>query len=390
MFSMGENKVTEDLLLDIADELEERPANENPFVYTRLHDARQRQRDFERMGRAQTKVNIPPPRRPSKPTFRRPVPTRTGRNAVSRTKHEPEFETEVGKLLAANGLREFARAFYDNRVESLEQASRLTSVEFKLLGVKKLNDLKAMNGLFSPQNKTTPLGKLLSQSRYAQYCQLFYENEVYSLTPLSHEDLEFMGVTNPEHREGIYQLLRKHGRGAIAQALPSFKAPASTMKYDCFLTHNWGEDELGRMNHDTVSLVNSALKKKGLNTWFDEERMEGFVVDQMTTGIDKSHVIVAFITKTYMNKVGSSRHNDNCKLEFNYALNRKSGAMTAVPMESRTLDPTKWTGPVGAVLGGKLYEANFAFDVAKDIAAFDDQVEKLYRQILRLKDLEQA
>lgn len=74
--------------------------------------------------------------------------------------------------------------------------------------------------------------------------------------------------------------------------------------YDCFLTHNWQEDELGRTNHETISKINAALKRKGLNTWFDEEGMEGFIVDQMTAGIDQSHVIVAFLTQTYMQNVG--------------------------------------------------------------------------------------
>ena len=68
-------------------------------------------------------------------------------------------------------------------------------------------------------------------------------------------------------------------------------------------------------------LLEEAFKKVGL---FDEERMEGFILDQMTKGVDQSHVIVAFLTQSYMQKVGSNRHNDNCKLEFNYAVNHCS------------------------------------------------------------------
>ena len=39
---------------------------------------------------------------------------------------------------------------------------------------------------------------------------------------------------------------------------------------------DWGNaDELGRNNHDTVTAVNEALKKRGLVTWFDSDRLVG-------------------------------------------------------------------------------------------------------------------
>ncbi len=40
---------------------------------------------------------------------------------------------------------------------------------------------------------------------------------------------------------------------------------------DCFLSHNWGEDEQGRDNHARVKKVNDWLKDKFIETWFDEE-----------------------------------------------------------------------------------------------------------------------
>jgi hypothetical protein len=44
--------------------------------------------------------------------------------------------------------------------------------------------------------------------------------------------------------------------------------------------------------------VNAALTAAGLQTWFDETEMRGDIVDKMTSGIEDSHVIVAFITRT--------------------------------------------------------------------------------------------
>ena len=48
----------------------------------------------------------------------------------------------------------------------------------------------------------------------------------------------------------------------------------SLLKYHAFLTHNWGNDEEGRRNHDRVALVHAELKLLGLSCWFDEERMQ--------------------------------------------------------------------------------------------------------------------
>ena len=38
-------------------------------------------------------------------------------------------------------------------------------------------------------------------------------------------------------------------------------------KTDCFLSHNWGDNNL---NHKKIATINSALQKRGLVTWFDE------------------------------------------------------------------------------------------------------------------------
>ena len=47
---------------------------------------------------------------------------------------------------------------------------------------------------------------------------------------------------------------------------------ALSLRTDCFLTHDWGH-ELGADNHARVSLINDALKARGLKTWFDEEQV---------------------------------------------------------------------------------------------------------------------
>ena len=89
----------------------------------------------------------------------------------------------------------------------------------------------------------------------------------------------------------------------------------SGMAFSAFLTHDWGTDEKGRDNHARVAAVHTALTAAGLRCWFDEEQMQGDINSKMTSGIDNSAVVVAFITSRYTTKVsglGPNGADDNC------------------------------------------------------------------------------
>lgn len=91
-------------------------------------------------------------------------------------------------------------------------------------------------------------------------------------------------------------------------------------RFQCFLAHDWGYDEEGRPNHERVSRVKSGLDKAGIRAWFDEEQLRGDINGQMADGIDKSQLIVVFITTRYLEKVsgkGPNGMNDNCKVSLN-------------------------------------------------------------------------
>ena len=148
-------------------------------------------------------------------------------------------------------------------------------------------------------------------------------------------------------------------------------------KFDVFLTHNWSNDDQGRNNHERVSRINAGLKERHLVTWFDEEKMIGRITDQMCGGIDESHAVVVFITRAYIEKVGSSNDQDNCKLEFGYAQRKKgSSLMIPVVMEDSVKSSVSWGGPVGMLLGGSLYE-----DMSSD-DNFDKNIDDLVNAIV--------
>ena len=123
-------------------------------------------------------------------------------------------------------------------------------------------------------------------------------------------------------------------------AVVALSAQQLEQRFDVFLTHDWGTDGEGRRTHERVAAVHRALKvrpshtqrqlarprgtatpgpasrrrpdtrvapastsqARGLRSCFDEDRMQGNVVDKMCAGIDDSDVIVVFVTHSYIDK----------------------------------------------------------------------------------------
>jgi hypothetical protein len=85
---------------------------------------------------------------------------------------------------------------------------------------------------------------------------------------------------------------------------------------------------------------------------------------------------LVFITEEYIAKVNGDNAADNCKLEFNYAANRKTKKlMVAVVVDAKCRNTSKWTGLFGFNLLGELY-VDFVND--KD---FDKNLNNLYDEI---------
>jgi len=152
---------------------------------------------------------------------------------------------------------------------------------------------------------------------------------------------------------------------------------SSIIETDCFLSHNWGEN---KKNHYLVAKINSELVKRGLKTWFDEDKIEGNIRYKMAEGIDNTKCVIVFITKEYRDKVNGIDMRDNAKYEFTYAVNQH-GAQYMVPviMESEMKEIHKWKGELGAALGSILY-----VDLSDSQLSEDDlnaKYDELYKKI---------
>jgi hypothetical protein len=80
----------------------------------------------------------------------------------------------------------------------------------------------------------------------------------------------------------------------------------------------------------------------------------------MSGGIDSSELVIVFVTERYMKKVngeGEKGSQDNCKLEFQYAIQKKKVDMCiAVVMEESMKNQDRWSGVFAfSGLGSSLY-----------------------------------
>ena len=147
-----------------------------------------------------------------------------------------------------------------------------------------------------------------------------------------------------------------------------------------FCSNRGKENKKGKFdNHERVSRLNEELNKLGMRTWFDEDGLEGHVVDDvddvvdavvdereidgMRREMDSSEAVIICITKGYLEKVAQTENvNDKCKLEFSHASTRTSTSSTThskmypVVMAADCLDVGKWKGAVGLVVGGRVFE----------------------------------
>jgi len=127
-------------------------------------------------------------------------------------------------------------------------------------------------------------------------------------------------------------------------------------KYAAFLCHDRGKDSQGRDNHARVMLIKQSLARLGVQTWVDDEEMKGDIDTAACKGIDESGMVLLFITKRFMEKVGGDDERDFCRLEFNYAKGKKTAKkMLCVVMEPELKNPTDWKGAVNMHMGSRLW-----------------------------------
>lgn len=125
----------------------------------------------------------------------------------------------------------------------------------------------------------------------------------------------------------------------------------SVHEYDCFLSHDWGEDH---KNHAEVEKVSAELKRLGFKPWFDSDDMKGDIASAMANGMDASNIVLIFITQRYLAKVNSTNVSDNCFKEFRYTFAQKKKYILVL-MDPRVRPADMNSGVVGMHVADTLY-----------------------------------
>lgn len=282
------------------------------------------------------------------------------------------YPSEVTTALENVGLRKYAVHFYKQGLTAAADCKGLTTADLKgRLGVADSADQRKLLSALADAHLTSPLGVALADLGLQQHAAALWlkgADAPADVAALTDAELKGLGITSLPHRRKMRERFGKAKAEAeatakaevkaklraslakrMSQALLGAKAPAAAaspasprFQYDVFLTHDWGQDELGRSNHELVSRMNKELQARGLSTWFDEERLEGqldqLMADQlMAEGVESSRTVAVFVTQRYMQKV-ASRGADNCQKEFGAASRMRTVAnMLPVVMEPRML-----------------------------------------------------
>ena len=148
-----------------------------------------------------------------------------------------------------------------------------------------------------------------------------------------------------------------------------------------FLSHEWGAD-LANRNHFRVKGFDEKLKQWTISTWFDSDRLTRDVMTEITAGIDKTKIVLLFLTKRYMEKVVGTaipRDIEYCHIEFHSAIRRRGrDHILVIIMEPDLLDKTTWFGPVADTLRSALcidFSTNAKLDSA--VARAASEIDKM-------------
>ena len=145
-----------------------------------------------------------------------------------------------------------------------------------------------------------------------------------------------------------------------------------------FLSHAWGNDSLGRDNHERCKELYNLLVDKGYSVWFDENDMKGNIDNSIIKGINNAKIILLCLTEKYCNKINSAVNNnlpnDNCYKEWSYSLFKQKLIIPIIMENNMKKIYTNTDGIIQMYLNNTLYidlSENIKDNIFKIISTLD-------------------
>jgi molecular chaperone DnaK (HSP70) len=202
----------------------------------------------------------------------------------------------------------------DDRISLAEIDRRIAEAEkFKALDESKLKRFKDGKNVWSIFRKTKAVGEYVATSG------------------TTNENDKQMNSENPQKANSSEEEQQRE-TPPPRPFQSGFGNLPSGRKYHVFLSHTWKLDESGRDNHARVTLLNEALKKRDIITWFDADRVKGTIRQTMTEALYGSCCVLVCITREYEKKINLANDFDNCYFEFNTACTDRDLIQKRIPL----------------------------------------------------------
>jgi hypothetical protein len=158
----------------------------------------------------------------------------------------------------------------------------------------------------------------------------------------------------------------------------------SQLASHAFLTHAWGSQSDNYENHRRVGKIYTELRKKyNMELWFDQDYIQGNILDEIIRGLSHTKCMIVFLTKQYEDKINDEKEGKFCKLEFDRGFGRFGhDRLIPVIMEEEMLNPANWSEKVAAVFGSTKY-IDFTNLPDMDENTVNEKCEELFQLVMK-------
>jgi len=181
---------------------------------------------------------------------------------------------------------------------------------------------------------------------YDHYKHRFIQNKTTGQVIMSMNEAEFydyldkIGILNHDHKKAISSHLKK--KLSEGKSLPSISA--STRTFAAYISYENGKNANGYDNFDIAKKIQGHLIGQGISVYVAEkDKNRELNRDFVTRNLDASKCLIVLLTAGYLAKTDDKHVDSNCRLEFEYGL-EKYGSTHVLPvfLESTLMMDDAW------------------------------------------------